>query len=168
MNLSRMESLGATRQFEKDLCDALSQSPMFSDFLWKELETLSHYMSGYRAMAGSLLFEEGDPGDALGILISGHIQVCKEDEDGKNQIVAEIPGGRTFGEMSVIDGERRSATCIAIKESQLAILPKQQFERLLHDHPGLGSRLLLKIAKLMSQRLRQASGLLVDYLSRDH
>lgn len=168
MRTSNLESLGATKEFLQDICEALTESPMFSDFAWRELETLSNYMAGYGAPAGTILFQEGEPGDALGLLISGEIAVTKADDQGVQQVVAAIPRGRTFGEMSVIDGERRSANCTTSKDSVIAVLPKIQFERLIAQHPGLGIKFLIHLNKLLSQRLRLASGMLVDYLGKEY
>lgn len=168
MRTSQLESLGATKQFQQDICEALTQSPMFSELSWQELETLSAYMAGYGAPAGTAIFQEGDPGDAMGLLISGEIAVRKEDDAGEMQLVATIPQGRTFGEMAVIDGERRSASCTAKSDCIIAVLPKAQFENLIARHPGLGIKFLIRLNKQMSQRLRLASGILVDYLGKAH
>jgi CRP-like cAMP-binding protein len=168
MRTSQLESLGATMAFQQEICEVLAQSPMFLDFTWKELETLSAYMTGYGAPAGTVLFQEGDPGDVMGLLMSGEIEVKKEDDDGALQVVARIPRGRTFGEMAVIDGEQRSATCTTTTDCIIVALPKAQFERLIASNPSLGVKFLLRLNKLLSQRLRLASGMLVDYLGKAH
>lgn len=167
MRTGNLEPLGATKEFQQDICDALMLSPMVSDFAWKELETLSAYMAGYGVAAGTVIFQEGDPGDAMALLMSGEIAVDKEDGHGVQQRVALIPHGRTFGEMAVIDGERRSASCTATTECIIAVFPKAQFERLVTSHPGLAIKFLTRLNKLMSQRLRLVSGMLVDYLGKD-
>lgn len=167
MRTGNLEPLGATKAFQQEICEALMTSPMASDFAWKELETLSTYMAGYGASAGTVVFQEGEPGDAMALLMSGEIEVYKEDGQGEQQLVALIPCGRTFGEMAVVDGERRSASCTARTDCIVAVLPKAQFERLLVNNPGLGIKFLTRLNKLMSQRLRQVSGMLVDYLGKD-
>ena len=90
-------------------------------------------MAGHRAKAVNSLFDEGDKGDegdAMGLLLSGQIAVHKQDAAGFSQFVTHIVAGRTFGEMAAIDGEKRSASCTATQAYVLAMLPKDQFERI--------------------------------------
>jgi CRP-like cAMP-binding protein len=75
-----------------------------------------------------------------------------------------IGPGKTFGEMSLIDGEPRSASAIALDDSKVLVLTEENFHRLVYQYPHLGAMVLLKLAQLMSQRLRQTSDLLVDFL----
>ena len=83
------------------------------------------------------------------------------------QFVTLILAGRTFGEMAVFDGKKRSATCVASEPCVLALLPKTQFERILAVNEALGIKLLLRVTRLLSERLRQVNGALVDFLSKD-
>ncbi len=162
-----LEAIPKSRAFRIEVCESLSRSPLFKDWSWDELDTLSSYMAGYRAKAGDLLFEEGDDGDAMGLLLSGQIEVKKQDTAGIAQFVTHIVAGRTFGEMAAIDGEKRSATCIATEPCVLALLPKVQFDRILTANEALGIKLLLRVTRLLSERLRKVNGALVDFLSKD-
>jgi CRP/FNR family cyclic AMP-dependent transcriptional regulator len=167
MHITSLQAIPKSRAFRVEVCESLSRSPLFQDWTWDELDTLSSYMLGYRAQAADLLFKEGDDGDAMGLLLSGQIEVRKQDTAGVSQFVTHIVAGRTFGEMAVIDGEKRSATCIAVEPCVLALLPKNQFDRLLTVNQALGIKLLLRVTRLLSQRLREVNGTLVDFLSRD-
>ncbi len=167
MHIQSLEAIPKSRAFRVEVCESLSRSPLFKDWSWDELDTLSSYMAGYRARAGDLLFEEGELGDAMGLLLSGQIDVRKQDTDGIAQVVAHIVAGRTFGEMAAIDGERRSATCFATEPCVLALLPKTQFERILVVNEALGIKLLLRVTRALSQRLREVNDVLVDFLSKD-
>jgi CRP-like cAMP-binding protein len=162
-----LAAIPKSRAFRIEVCESLSRSPLFKDWSWEELDSLSSYMAGYRAQAGDTLFNEGDIGDAMGLLLSGQIEVRKRDADGVAQAVAHIVAGRTFGEMAAIDGEKRSATCVATEPCVLALLPKTQFERILVVNESLGTKLLLRVTRALSQRLREVNGVLVDYLSKD-
>ena len=70
----------------------------------------------------------------------------------------------SLGEMTIVDGEPRSATAVAVASSTLAVLTQENFLLIMRDKPALSAKLLLKIAQLLSQRLRLTSGILVDYL----
>ena len=72
--------------------------------------------------------------------------------------------GKSIGEMSVVDGMHHSATVVALEESELLLLTKHNFDMLLEKNPAVGLVMMRKIANLMSLRLRQTSGVLVDYL----
>lgn len=167
MHTHSLEAIPKSRAFRVEVCESLSRSPLFKDWSWDELDTLSSYMAGYRARAGDLLFEEGDLGDAMGLLLSGQIEVGKRDTEGVTQTVAHIVAGRTFGEMAAIDGEKRSASCVATEPCVLALLPKTQFERILLVNEALGIKLLLRVTRALSQRLREVNDVLVDFLSKD-
>ena len=103
----------------------------------------------------------------MGLLLSGQIEVRKNDAAGVAQFVTHIAAGRTFGEMAAIDGAKRSATCMTTEPCVLALLPKAQLERLLVANEAMGIKLLLRVTRLLSERLRQVNGALVDFLSKD-
>lgn len=167
MHTQSLESIPKSRAFRIEVCESLSHSPLFKDWTWEELDTLSSYMAGYRAKAGDVLFDEGGPGDSMGLLLTGQIEVRKRDAAGLPQFVTHIVAGRTFGEMAAIDGENRSATCIATEACVLALLPTQQFERILVVNQALGIKLLMRVTRLLSQRLREVNDVLVDFLGKD-
>ena len=164
--MGRLQLTGHGETWQNNLCEQLSFSPLFADLEWAELKVLAQAMQGSRVAAGTTIFSEGEPGSYLCFVISGQIDIIKENQAGERKVVATVTPGRTVGEMAVIDGERRSATCIAAKESLLGVLTRTNFDLLMHHHPGVSSKLLLRLARMMSQRLRAASGQLVDYL--DH
>ncbi len=167
MHTHSFQAIPKSRAFRIEVCESLSRSPLFKDWSWDELDALSSYMAGYRASAGTLLFEEGEAGDAMGLLLSGQIEVRKTDAAHVAQFVTHIVAGRTFGEMAAIDGEKRSATCVATEPCVLALLPKTQFERILVVNEAMGIKLLLRLTRLLSERLRLVNGALVDFLSKD-
>ena len=66
--------------------------------------------------------------------------------------------------MALIDGEPRSASGIAAKETIIFFMTQDNLVRLTRDDPQLGVQLLWKISRLISRRLRQTTGMLVDYM----
>jgi CRP-like cAMP-binding protein len=69
--------------------------------------------------------------------------------------------------MALIDGEPRSASGIAVKETIIFFMTQDNLIRLTQDDSQLGVQLLWKISKLISQRLRQTTGMLLDYMEED-
>ena len=95
---------------------------------------------------------------------SGSISVIKTNLNNELKVVATLGHGRAFGEMAVLDGERRSATCQAAEDSILLTLSKEALDKMLEEHPRIGARIIRAIAVSLSRRLRMAVGQLVDYL----
>jgi len=142
----------------------LENARMFKELEWSQIVALSEYVQLYRAAPGAVLFREGDKGDFMCIVLEGKLEVHKEDNRHVDKTVATVFSGRSLGEMTIVDGEPRSATAVAVAPSTLAVLTQENFLLIMRDKPALSAKLLLKIAQLLSQRLRLASGILVDYL----
>ena len=161
---NNFELVGAGAAFKDEICDMISETQLFADLEWKDIQGLANYVQCYRVTAGTEVFREGDAGTYVCLLVKGQVEVLKSDQDGDMHRIVVVSRGKTVGEMSIIDGEPRSATCIASQDSVLLLLTKDNFARIIHDRPGLAVQILAKLAKLMSQRLRGVSGQLVEFL----
>lgn len=165
--MSNFHLLGAGSAFKEKICDMIAETQLFADFDWKDIEALAGYMQCYEIPAGSVVFTEGDPGSYMCLLVQGQVEILKNDHEGHSHRIVLVNRGKTIGEMSIIDGEPRSATCIATQDSVLLLLTKDHYTRIIHDRPVLAVHILAKLAKLMSQRLRGVSGQLVEYLNQE-
>ena len=72
--------------------------------------------------------------------------------------------GATLGEMSMLDGEPRNATCTAIEAVEAGVLTREAISGLIRDHPAVGAKLLVKLTQLIAQRLRNSNNQLVKLL----
>jgi CRP/FNR family cyclic AMP-dependent transcriptional regulator len=162
--ISGFELVSAGSVSKKEICDMIADAQLFADFDWKDVEAMADYVHCCRVAAGSVLFKEGDPGSYMCLLISGQVEILKNDRNDKPQNMVAINPGKTVGEMSIIDGEPRSGTCIASRDSVLLLLTKDNYGRIIKERPVLAVHIVAKLAKLMSQRLRGVSGQLVEYL----
>lgn len=142
----------------------LKQSPMFADFSGEEVALLAGYMKVYRVQPGLVFIKEGDVGDYMMLVIDGQVDVYKEDSNHVKKMIATVGPGKTLGEMSMIDGEPRFATCVAVGVTTFAALRRENFDLILSEHSSLGAKILTKMVALLSQRLRQVSSRLVEYL----
>jgi CRP-like cAMP-binding protein len=107
-----------------------------------------------------VVFKEGDTGGSMFIVESGRVAVFK----GEIQIGAIIKGN-SFGEMSLLDGRPRSATCIADDESTTLLkINADGMRKLIKEHPTISSKLYETIACLMAGRLRRANDKLAEIL----
>ena len=102
---------------------------------------------------GEVLIREGDPAGSLYILVSGRLRVLVRQPDGAEATVSEVGRNEVVGEMSIISDEPRSATVIAIRDSELLSFSRENFEHIVEKHP----RAMLKIARLIAGRLRRSS-----------
>lgn len=159
-----MRLLGSGRAYQRELLALMSPVELLADLKGREPEMLAPYLHAYAADPGCVIFNEGDPGDYMCLLVSGRVKTYKESDIEHQTEVANEKGGRSIGEMALIDGEPRSATCVAAEPSVLLMLNQADFQRLGLERPALALKLLLRITRLMSRRLRLTSGRLVDYL----
>jgi CRP-like cAMP-binding protein len=121
---------------------------------------------GYRANKGVTIFKEGDKGMYMCVLATGLVDIFKLTPQNESKKVATVRPGKSMGEMSLLDDLPHSATAIAREDCTLLMLTKMNYERLMQEQPVLGNALLTQIARLMSLRLRQTTGILMDYLDQ--
>ncbi len=161
-----LELIGAGVSYQAELFDMVANSAIFNHFDSADIRQLIQYMHAYSAPAGCTIFREGEPGLYMGILTEGSIEVRKQNEDGKELSIAVIMPGKTFGEMSLIDGLQHSASGITREPVVVLLMSRESLKLFLEKHPGPGVKMLWEIARLLSLRLRQTSGQLVDYLNQ--
>jgi CRP-like cAMP-binding protein len=121
-----------------------------------------------------VLIAENDPSDWMMLLLSGVVDVGKHRLDpetqkplqDENTRVGVLKVGAVVGEMSMLDGEPRYASCWALGEVEAAILGRSAVAGLIRDHPAVGAKLLVKITQLLAQRLRNTSNQLLRLLPR--
>jgi CRP-like cAMP-binding protein len=164
--LAHLEYLGDATQFSAQIHGLIPGCLLLENFSPAEVRLLSHFMGVYRAQAGGEIIREGDGGDFMLMLIEGKVEVLKRDRWNAPQLIAVVETGKTLGEMSMIDGEPRFATCVAVEPTTFAVLSRDSMVRIILEEPGLGSKLLIKLVTLLSQRLRQTSSTLLHYMER--
>ena len=167
VRLPNLEPLGDATQFATQIHGMISYSPLFENFNLAEIRLLSHFMQVYRAEPGVEIIREGEPGDFMMMLIEGRIEVFKQDRWNAPRIIAMIEPGKTLGEMSMIDGEPRFATCVAAEPCMIAVLTRESLARIILEQPILGAKILMELVLMLSQRLRQTSSKLVHFMDKE-
>lgn len=111
-------------------------------------------MASVAVAGGTTLFEEGEEGDSLYILVAGAIGISARDPStGVVQRIARLRPPETFGEMALLTSAPRSATAIALRDTHLLRLSRPAFEEVIDLYP----RTLLYFARLLAERLRTAN-----------
>ncbi|RLB66783.1 MAG: hypothetical protein DRH04_08890 [Deltaproteobacteria bacterium] len=123
-----------------------------------EWEIFKSYLEQARYPAGEILYREGDKGDFLAFIASGHLEALKKTEFlAKPVILAKFYAGSVVGEMAFLDGSHRSVTIKVIEDAELLIFTRQAHEKLLDEAPRVTAKLFNGIAHLLSLRLRRAN-----------
>ncbi len=107
------------------------------------------------APAGDVLFRQGDPGDALFVLLSGQVRLTRNENGNERQIALLGRRGDTIGEMSLLTGSARPVTARVEKEAEFLVLDRREFEIVLKDNPQVA----LPLARQLSEQLAQSSRL---------
>ena len=144
-----------------ELIDATDWSKTYT---WREIEVLARHMEPFAYERDDSMFREGEIGDTMALIVAGEVKVYKETSTGERQLLATVGKGKTLGEMSLLDGQLRSATAIASVDTTALLITRERFEQLCRSFPALGLKLTRTVANMMSARLRSTSGVLVDYL----
>ena len=165
--LAQLESLGDAAQFASRIHSLITFSPLFENFNLAEIGQLSQFMQVYRTEPGVEIIREGEAGDFMVLLIEGRIEVFKQDRWNAPRLIALIAPGQSFGEMSMIDGEPRFASCVAAEPCMIAVLSRDKLARIILEQPTLGSKILMELVLMLSQRLRQTSSKLLAYMDRE-
>lgn len=158
------ESLGDGSGFVDRILEIIEHIHLFEDFERDEIGTLARYLSCYRAAAGSEIIREGTPGDFMLLLIDGSVEILKVDPRGLPQRLAVAGPGKTLGEMSLIDGEPRFASCVTLEDTVFAVLDRDALIRVVSEEPKIGVKILMELLMLLNQRLRSVSGELMKAL----
>jgi CRP/FNR family cyclic AMP-dependent transcriptional regulator len=146
---------------KSNLIDATQWADALS---FAQIKRLAQYMDVYEVPERAVLFYEGEKTAYFVLIASGIVDVVKFDSLRHPKRIATLGPGKTIGEMSIIDGEPRSASAVTATQATLLVMTADAFARLLEEWPRVGTALIIKIAKLMSQHLRQTSGRLIDHL----
>jgi CRP/FNR family transcriptional regulator, cyclic AMP receptor protein len=159
--------LNAGSTYRDQMVALIGATRLFGDMKPWDQEALSEYLEAWRVESGQTIFVEGQPGKLLAVVVAGRVEIVKTSEFGLVHSVAELTTGMALGEMSLIDGEPRSATARMAETGTLLVLQEREFNRLLLDRPALAFHIMKKLARSLSQKLRQTTGRLMDYLDTD-
>ncbi len=146
------------------ILDSLVSNQMFASFSSGELQTIARFFMAYEVPKGGTVVHEGEPGQFLCILSRGKLAVFKRNDEREEKKITVMRAGKSFAEMAVIDGLPYSATIKAEEHSTILVLTRDKLDKIAQDYPKIGVVLVWQLAKLISQRLRQTTGVLLDLL----
>jgi CRP/FNR family transcriptional regulator, cyclic AMP receptor protein len=134
----------------------LAQVPLFERLDEEERALLAAQLEDVEFAAGQLVFKRGDPGDAIFIVSSGEVEIFVEDTTGQRIVFETAKSGDFFGELSLLDGDPRSASAVAIGATRALRIDRQDLTLLFTRHPTAA----LDVLAVIGRRLREADKLL--------
>ncbi len=119
----------------------------------RELAMVDSLMHERRYIADEVIFDEGEEGQGLFLVLSGRVRINLPPS--VEQVVIELGPGAFFGEVALLDKSIRTAQARAIEDSQIVALFRAEFYSLLETHSAIASRISFQLAKVLAARLRQ-------------
>lgn len=160
-----LEYLGSATRYVDEIAHIIDQAPLFDDLKLSEVEALCGFMHCFGAPRDENLMIEGTPGDFLLIILTGAVQVSRKGGNSAATAISIVGPGASLGEMSMIDGEPRFASCITVEPTDFAVLSRHDLNEIMVRMPHLGSMFLLLLLKVMTKRLREASNRLLPLIA---
>jgi CRP/FNR family transcriptional regulator, cyclic AMP receptor protein len=141
----------------------LAKVPLFGRLSRGELDQVAGIAKRRSLGPDAVIFFEGDPSDALYVLLSGSMKVYRTADDGTQQIVSTLVAGEMFGEYSLLDGEPRSATVATLEPSEVLSISHGAFRDLVRASPSL----LWKTMESLTTRMRRQNQEFLELSRRD-
>ena len=135
--------------------------PLFSEVPLHHLRELARFARSESFAPGEAIVRMGEPGSTLYVIRTGRVNVVREQASGSSVVLAMFGPGEFFGELSIFDGERRSASVIAVEPTETVALGRFDVVRVVTHNPQVG----LSLLKSLSSRLRATDEQLVDSAS---
>jgi len=142
------------------LCEAgqaLRICPLFSRLREEEIEALVEQSWQLSAPAGEVLFEEGEAGEFLYVIVSGSVREVSRTGPDREQVHGLLGPGASVGEMSLLDGGPRPATAIVARPARLIRIDRENLDQLQARSPEAATRFLSSAIRRVSSRLRSAN-----------
>ncbi|MFA5180153.1 MAG: Crp/Fnr family transcriptional regulator [Syntrophales bacterium] len=140
------------------LVSLIKQIHLFSFLNPEDIEIIAALLRRRSVRKGDVVFQKGDEGTALYAILRGRIKIIVTRPVGDKITVAILNDGDFFGEMALLDGMPRSADAVALEETQLAVLDRNDFLAFLAQQKHAA----LAILRTMSLRLRKTDDLLAE------
>ena len=137
----------------EDRLESLRQVPLFSSLSEQDLKVIISISRQKTYVKGDVIINQGDEGSLLFVLLSGTVKISLLDSHGKEIIIRRRYKDNFFSEMSLLDGQKRTATVTALEDIQALIIYRKEFNLLIQQKPHV----VLEILSTLNRRLRTAT-----------
>jgi CRP/FNR family cyclic AMP-dependent transcriptional regulator len=132
----------------------LKDSSLFATLAPLELKIVDGLMHERRYLAEEIVFDEGEEGQALYLVMSGRVLISRE-LSGGTEVVAELSPGAFFGDLALLDNTPRNAQARALDNCELAVFFRADFMGLMETDAVIGYKMSLALARHIAARLRE-------------
>ncbi len=137
--------------------------PIFEGLSPEEVERIVKYAFIKSFEPGYVLFRENlIVGQIMYVILSGKVDLAKKNAAGEDVVFLTLGPGALLGEMSLFEQQKRSASAIVREYSELLVMPKYNFDRMLQSQPNEAVKILLNFIKILSQRLRDTTNKMIQ------
>jgi CRP-like cAMP-binding protein len=146
--------LGFLRPAPDSQLEDLRALSLFADLSARELKIVQGVLHEREYLAGEVIFDEGEDGNALYIVRTGRVLICRQGRP--DSAIAELAAGSFFGELALLDSAPRAAQARALEPCRLAVFFGSDFLSLLDTEAKVANRILLQLSRHLGRRLRGA------------
>ena len=139
--------------------ELLQSVSIFWDLNENDLGHIADKMVARHFENGNYIFLEDSEGEQCFFVLEGSVKVTRLSKDGREVILAMLNEGDFFGEMSLLDGESRSANVIALEKTKVLTLDRNDFIAVVNDYPQIAVQLLKELARRLRKSDRQIASL---------
>jgi hypothetical protein len=144
------------------ILNSISRMKIFGGVHVTKLMRIVKLIRGTRVPSGRAIVQRGMPGEGFFIVLEGNCEVVQQDEEGTSSVLAVLPPGECFGEMSLITGEPASATVRAKEDATVLVLSRENFYAML----GIAPEIAITLARVLANRLANTSRSVLEELQK--
>lgn len=146
--------------------ETTGEAKLFEGISADDLDVVIQHCTEKTFLAGDVVFAEGDEGDSMWLVQSGKVEVYKTIRGDVDRVLGTIGSGEIFGEMTFIDGSRRSAGARTVEASHLLTISRADFNKLAEKHPNVAAATFAALAAILAERLRHMNDAYKDAVSQ--
>ena len=142
-----------------DKISLLESVPIFSDLSKSDLTKISDRMTHRKFTKNQMILLEDDLGQTFFVIATGSVKITRLSDDGREVILAMLGEADFFGEMSLLDGDGRSANVVALEASEVLTLARNEFLDILEQYPKISISLLEELTNRLRKSDQQIESL---------
>ncbi len=146
-----------------DTPEILSRAGIFQGVDTEAVNTLISQLDTMTFSRGTTIFEEGEPGDRLFIIIQGKVKLARHSIDGRENLLTVMGPSDMFGELSIFDPGPRTSSAVCVTEVTAAAMDSSMLHDWISQHPAISQQLL----RVLARRLRRTNNSLADLIFTD-
>lgn len=146
-----------------EVTEILSRAGIFQGVDPSAVRFLIEQLDSVTFPRGTTIFDEGEPGDRLYIIISGKVKLARHSVDGRENLLTVMGPSDMFGELSIFDPGPRTSSAICVTEVTAATMDSGMLQQWITEHPEIPQQLL----RVLARRLRRTNNSLADLIFTD-